>query len=254
MGDMLSGKVVVVTGAGSGIGQSGAILFAEEGASVLAVDLNHIAAEETVRHIRAAGGTAEAVAADVTVASDVERVMNTAVQSFGRLDCAFNNAGIGPSLAPTAEASEDEWNRVIAVNLTGVFLCTKYAIRTMLAGGGPGAIVNMSSVGGIRAVPLQAAYSASKHGVIGITKTAATEYGGQQIRVNAVCPGVVGTDATKAFDLDWNAIMPIPAGRIAEPREVVELVAWLMSDRSSYVTGQAICVDGGNSSTTFVPK
>lgn len=252
MTGVLAGKVALVTGAGSGIGQATALVLAGEGAQVVAADINLDSAAETVRQIEGGGGKALAVAVDVTREEEVARMVEAAVDRFGRLDGAFNNAGIGPKQGPTGGVELADWSRVIAVNLTGVMLCMKHEINAMAAAGG-GAIVNMASTAGLQGVPMQAAYSASKHGVLGLTKTASAEYGPAGIRVNAICAGAVETPATKAFGIDWNAVVPSPMGRIAQPDEVAEIVVWLLSSKSSFITGQSIIIDGGRIATSFVP-
>jgi NAD(P)-dependent dehydrogenase (short-subunit alcohol dehydrogenase family) len=243
-------KVIIVTGGGSGIGEAAALRLAGEGARVVIADRNAEQGEAVVRRIESLGQSAKFVAADVSREADVQAMIAAALSEFGRLDGAYNNAGIGTMPAPITETSEADWRRVLDVNLTGVFLCVKEEIRAMLKSGG-GTIVNMASVGGLRGVPMQAAYSASKHGVIGVTKTAAAEYAKNGIRVNAVCPGVVDTPATRGMGIDWNKIVPVPMGRIAKASEVAEMVFWLLSDRSSYVTGQAFAIDGGMTAPTF---
>lgn len=250
MSDLLADKVIVVTGGASGIGAAAARRFASEGARVAVADVNPEQGSAVVRKLQADGYNAVFVSVNVASESDVEAMVGRILSEYGRLDGAFNNAGVGPGPAPVADAGLDDWNRVLAINLTGAFLCTKYEIRAMEKTGG-GAIVNMSSVAGLRGVPMQAAYSASKHGIIGLTKTAAVEYARAGIRVNAVCPGVVDTPATRGMGVDWNEVLPVPAGRIAQANEVAELVQWLLSDRASYVTGQAYAIDGGMTAATF---
>jgi NAD(P)-dependent dehydrogenase (short-subunit alcohol dehydrogenase family) len=242
---------VLVTGGSSGIGRTTAVAFAREGANVVISGRRQAQLNETLASARAAGGDGVAVTGDCSKAADVRRMVDAAVETYGRLDCAFNNAGIegGKAFVPTAEYSEDIWNEVIAINLTGVFLCMKYEIRQMLAQGG-GVIVNMASVAGLIGTRIGIGYGASKHGVIGATRAAAIEYAAHNIRVNAVCPGVVRTELTeRAFfhDDQIGAAMTRrhPMGRLATVDEVAEAVLWLSSEASSFTTGHALPVDGG---------
>lgn len=244
-------RVVLVTGASSGIGRVTAVAFAREGAKVVVTGRRRQQLDSTVSEIREAGGQGVAVVADVAKSADARRMVDTAVQAFGRLDCAFNNAGIegGKPFVPTAEYSEEIWDEVIAINLTGVFLSMKYEIRQMLAQGG-GAIVNMASVAGLIGTRIGIGYGASKHGVVGATRAAAMEYAASHIRINAVCPGVVRTEMTeRAFfhDEDLGAAMTRrhPIGRLGTPEEVAQAVLWLCSDAASFTTGHALPVDGG---------
>jgi NAD(P)-dependent dehydrogenase (short-subunit alcohol dehydrogenase family) len=245
------GRVALVTGASSGIGRAIAVAFAREGAAVVATGRRREQTEETLALVRAAGGDGLAVIGDCSLSADVQRMVSAAVTAFGRLDCAVNNAGIegGKAFVPTADYDEDIWNEVVAINLTGVFLCMKYEIRQMLAQGG-GAIVNMSSVAGLIGTRIGVGYGATKHGVVGATRAAAMEYATKNIRVNAVCPGVVRTEMTeRAFfhDEQLGAAMTArhPMGRLGTTGEVAEAVLWLCSDASSFTTGHALPVDGG---------
>jgi NAD(P)-dependent dehydrogenase (short-subunit alcohol dehydrogenase family) len=249
MAGRVDGKVALVTGGGSGIGRATALAFAREGAKVIVSDVAAEGGEETVRHIKSNGGEAMFVKADVANPVDVAAMVRKAVDTYGRLDCAFNNAGIAGQMASTADSSEDNWNRIMAINLTGVWLCMKHEISQMLAQGG-GAIVNTASIAGLVGFSNAAAYVASKHGVNGLTKTAALEYAKQGIRVNAVCPGFIQTPLLDQALLTQpqmgEAVVALePVGRLGKPEEIAEAVVWLSSDAASFVTGLPMVVDGG---------
>jgi NAD(P)-dependent dehydrogenase (short-subunit alcohol dehydrogenase family) len=243
-------KIVLVTGAASGIGRAAVLAFVREGARVIAVDRSQAGAEAVAELARQGGGDALAVRADVSREEDVTAMVEAAIGHFGRLDCAFNNAGVGGTETgsagkKTAEIPRDAWDKIIAVNLTGVWLCMKHEIAAMLQRGG--AIVNAASIGGLIGLPTAAAYTASKHGVIGLSKAAAVEYGPAAIRINAVCPGYVETPLIQAnLEQRRERLQRRAAlGRLGAPEEIAELVVWLCSDRASYVTGAAYAADGG---------
>jgi len=248
----LHGKVVIVTGGSSGIGRAAAIAFARGGARVaIAADKDIAGGQETVKLIESAGGEAIFVKTDVTQKTEVEALVNKTAEVYGRLDCAFNNAGIPGSWRTAADCTEEEWDRTININLKSIWLCMKYQINWMLKHGG-GAIVNTSSVGGLKAIPNNADYSTSKFGIIGLTQSAALAYARDGIRVNAVCPGMTDTPMThRTKDIITQSIPGgniekfIPSGRMGTPEEVAEAVVWLCSDAASYVTGLAMTVDGG---------
>jgi NAD(P)-dependent dehydrogenase (short-subunit alcohol dehydrogenase family) len=249
MAGRLDGKVALVTGAGSGIGKASAVTIAKEGAKVVVSDVVTDSGEETVRIIEDAGGEAIFVNADVSVADEVEALVKVAVETYGRLDCAHNNAGIVGPVANTHEYPEEAWDDVIRVNLKGVWLCMKYEIAQMLRQGG-GSIVSTSSAAGLVGHPWQTAYVASKHGVNGLTKVAALENAKLGIRVNAVCPGIVRTPRIERYIADkpgWieGFIEQEPVGRLGESEEIAEAVVWLCSDATSFVTGHLMQVDGG---------
>ena len=249
MAGLLDGKVALITGGSTGIGRATAQIFAREGAKVGVADVNAEGAEETVRLIQAAGGAALFIRADVSRAADTEAMVRTVVETYGRLDCAFNNAGIEGEMQSTQDYSEAVWERVMGINLKGVWLSMKAEIQHMLGHGG-GAIVNTASAAGLVAVPSLSAYVAAKHGVVGLTKTAALEYAKAGIRVNAVCPGGVDTPMVQRVfgsnrELAEAAIASEPVGRLAQPSEIGEAVAWLCSDAASFVTGHPMAVDGG---------
>ena len=255
MAGRLEGRVALVTGAGSGIGKASALAFAREGAKVVVSDVAAESGEETVRFIQDAGGEAIFVKADVSKAAEVEALVSKAVEAYGRLDCAYNNAGIleSPSV-PTHEYPEETWDRTIGINLKGVWLCMKYEVPQMLKQGS-GAIVNTSSIWGLVGAGGFSAYVASKHGVAGLTKTAALEYAKAGIRVNAVNPGVIDTPMARGSigaisggdpQVEARIIAQMePVGRMGTPDEVAEAVVWLCSDAASFVTGHTMTVDGG---------
>ena len=252
MTDRFQDKVVIVTGASSGIGKVSALAFAREGAKVAIAARRVDQGEQTVNEIKKEGGDAFFVQTDVSRAQDVRNMVSMTIKTYGRLDCAFNNAGIvGDALIPTADHTEENWDDVLSVNLKGVWLCMKYQIPEMLKQG-RGAIVNNSSVYGLAASTVgHVPYAVSKHGVIGLTKTAAIEYAKQGIRVNAVCPGYTHSDmvdpAIESFPDEFARMLAndIPMGRIAETEEITRAVLWLCSDESSFVTGHALAADGG---------
>ncbi len=276
MTPVLAGKVAIVTGGASGIGRAAARLMAAQGARVVVADIDARGGESTAASIYRDGGEAIFVACDVTRAEDVERLVQAAVQTYGRLDCAFNNAGLEGDHASTVDCSEDNWDRTLDINLKGVWLCMRAEIRQLLRQRGGGSIVNTASVAGMVAERGHAAYAAAKGGAIQLTRTTAAEYAAANIRINSVCPGVTRTPMVdrelKAMRL--SAMMPgafrtpatrwwgdaivrfpplrslvlrmmQPLGRSGRPEEVAEAAVWLCSDASSYVTGHALVVDGG---------
>ena len=245
---LLTNKVALITGGASGIGRATANVFAREGAKVTIADMDTTQGEETAHQISTSGGEAIFVKTDVSKASDIESLVQKTVDTFGRLDCAFNNAGIFGRSALLADFTEDDWDQLIDINLKGVWLCMKYEIPHMLERGG--AIVNASSVSGLVGSKSSPLYAASKHGVTGLTRTAALQYADKNIRVNCTCPGAIHTPMLEhifshnpANREKYTAAAPI--GRLAKPEEVAEAVAWLCSDASGYITGVALPVDGG---------
>jgi len=241
-------RSVLVTGAGSGIGRATAQLFAAEGGRVVVVDQNETDAEKTVTLIKDSGGEAFAIGADISKQANCRAMVERAVAAYGKLNVAFNNAGVGASGFAVADEEEVAWSRLIDVNLKGIFLSMKYEIPAMLAAGG-GTIVNTASVAGLVGERGIGAYAASKHGVVGLTRTAALDYIGQGIRINAVCPGATRTrilaDWFQDPKVEEFVLSRHPIGRIAEPEEIGRAVLFLASDDASFVVGQALAVDGG---------
>ncbi len=249
MTKLLESKSALITGAGSGIGRATAKIFAREGARLLLADVAEDGGRETLRLVKEMGAEAIFVRTDVAQEAEVDAMVARAVQEFGRLDCAFNNAGIGGAGALTHEYTMEQWSRVIAVNLTGVWLCMRAEIIQMLKQGA-GAIVNTSSIMGLTGAIRVPAYTAAKHGVAGLTKAAALEYARHGIRINAVCPAPIYTPMlestfAKRPDIEARFARSEPMKRLGQPEEVGEAVAWLCSERASYVTGHPMPVDGG---------
>jgi NAD(P)-dependent dehydrogenase (short-subunit alcohol dehydrogenase family) len=246
---VLAGKVAIVTGASAGIGRSAALALAAEGAAVAVADIDDTRGEQVAAEIRDKGGRATFIHTDVSDDDQVAAMVARAVDEFGGLDLAFNNAGIEGTPAPTHECTPENWHRTLAIDLTGVWSCMRHEIPRMLERGG-GSIVNCASVAGLVGFDTIPAYVASKHGVVGLTKTAALEYAEAGIRVNAICPGVIDTEMVERFtggqeEAETAMIAMEPVGRMGRPEEIADAVVWLCSDRSSFTTGQAIAVDGG---------
>ena len=244
-------KVALVTGAGSGLGLATAQAFAESGASVVLADWNEKAVRSAAAELTAAGHKALAVVCDVADDNQVEAMVDQTVATFGRLDAAYNNAGIQNVLAETADSPRDDYDRVMAINLRGVWSCMKFELQQMREQGS-GAIVNCSSLGGLIGGARRGTYHAAKHGVIGFTRSAALEYATRGIRVNAICPGMIQTPMSEQMiaagqgeELDRMLKTYVPMGRLGRPEEIADAVLWLCSSAASYVTGQSISVDGG---------
>jgi len=240
----LKNKVVTITGASSGIGAASALLFARSGASVVLADMQGDKGEELVKRIHSEDGKAIFVTCDVSKESDIKNMVQTAIKTFGKLNCAFNNAGIEGETADTSQCTNENWDKTIDVNLRGVWLCMKYQISEMLNNGG-GSIVNCSSIAGLVGFAGIPAYTASKHGVIGLTQSTALEFANKKIRVNAICPGVIKTPMIDRFMKgDAQALKSLvesaPMGRIGLPEEIAQAALWLCSDASSFVTGHPL--------------
>jgi NAD(P)-dependent dehydrogenase (short-subunit alcohol dehydrogenase family) len=244
-----TGKVAFVTGAANGIGRAAALAFAREGASVVVADVAERSNQETARMVEALGARGLAVICDVTRDEDIQRALRATIEKFGRLDLAFNNAGIEYAIKAMADVTEEEWDRIMDIDLRGVFLCMKHEIPLMLKQGG-GAIVNTSSGAGVRGFKGGAAYVAAKHGVVGLTKAAALDYAASNIRINAVCPGIIDTPMMDRFsggtpEGRQAVIAQEPVGRMGSPEEIGAAVVWLCSDAAAFVVGHAMVIDGG---------
>jgi NAD(P)-dependent dehydrogenase (short-subunit alcohol dehydrogenase family) len=243
------GKVAFVTGAANGIGRATAIAFATEGADVVLADISEKDIQETARLIEEAGGKALAIRCDVQKSEDIKNALDQAVQKFGGIDVAFNNAGIEQPTKELTAITEEEWDKLMNIDLRGIFLCMKYQIPLMLASGG-GAIVNTSSGAGVKGFKGQAAYAAAKHGIIGLSRSAALDYADQNIRINAICPGIIETPMMDRFsggtpEGRQKVIAQEPIGRMGKPEEIASAVLWLCSEGASFAIGHALVVDGG---------
>lgn len=251
MNQRLANKVALVTGASTGIGRAASVAFAKEGAKVVLASRNEESSLQTLRMVEACGGEGIFVKTDVSSARDVEHLIEKTLDTYGQLDCAFNNAGVGGPVGPLFNLTEQDFQHIIDVNLKGVWLCLKYQIPAMLARGSGGSIVNMSSAAGLIGTAGIAAYTASKHGVVGMTKAAALEFAKANVRVNAVCPSVIDNtimiDQLKVTHPEvYNHLLGThPVGRIGQPEEVANVVVWLCSEEASFITGVAFPVDGG---------
>ncbi len=250
----LDGKVALITGAASGIGRATALLFAKEEAKIAVADYVPAGGQETVKMIQKAGGDAVFIEADVSQAANVERMVKTTVNAYGQIDILFNNAGVGQTGDSMLETTEDEWDRVLNINLKGVFLCSKYAIPVMLDQGG-GVIINTASIAGLVGLPGIPAYGVSKAGVIQLTRMMAAEYGRQNIRVNCICPGAIQTPMTESVSLPMDAYIQVQfLNRTGQPEDIARAALYLASDDSSFVTGVALVVDGGWTVSPRMPR
>jgi NAD(P)-dependent dehydrogenase (short-subunit alcohol dehydrogenase family) len=246
---LVEGKVALVTGGGLGIGRAAAQIFAREGAAVVICDVDSRAGEDTLASLRQSGSRGSFFRADVSDEAQVASLVRHCTDTFGRLDCALNNAGITGPASPLHHMALEDWSRTLSINLTGVFLCMKHEIPVMQSQGG-GAIVNVASGSGVIATPGLAHYCASKHGVLGITKTAAVENARTGIRINAICPGSTDTPALRAAmrqapQVEKMVMASLPGGRLGRPEEIAEAAVWLCSDRASFVSGESMLIDGG---------
>ena len=247
--ESFAGKVAFVTGAANGIGRAAALAFAREGAAVVAADLSEHGNQETARMIEEAGGRALAIKCDVSRDNDVKAALEKTIETFGRLDFDFNNAGVEQPITPAADLTEEQWDRIVDINLRSVFLCMKHEIPLLLQQGG-GAIVNTSSGAGVKGIAGQAAYCAAKFGIVGLTKAAALDYAKSNIRVNVVCPGIIDTPMMDRFSGGTpegreRVIGQEPVGRMGKAEEIAAAVVWLCSDAAAFVVGHAMVIDGG---------
>lgn len=248
----LQGKATLVTGAAAGIGKAAAELFAREGARLVITDIDGVAAEALAARLRNDGHEALSLRADVTSEADVRAMVAATVEAYGRIDCAFNNAGIGHTPLSLLDIDDDLWNRILSVDLTSIRYCLQHQIRQMLQQGS-GSIVNTASLAGLAPTPMMGPYTSAKHAMIGLTKSAASEFAGRNIRVNAVCPTSTDTEGMRDF-ISTQGFAPErmfgPMGRMGTPHEIAEAALWLLSDRASFITGQALVASGGSSGQT----